>query len=59
MKKSEKTKHMNYASYSIDIAKDRMCLAAEYLQENGLEKDAEQLMKMIYKLEAFENKYNN
>ena len=54
MTKSEKMKR---ADYDINVAKDRMYSAVQKLEEQGLTKDAEQLMRMIYKLEAFQNKY--
>ena len=58
MTKREKEKVMDYASYDINIAKDRMDQAAEKLSEKGLLKDAETLMRMVYRLEMFQTKYN-
>lgn len=42
----------------INKAKDRMWIAANHLEEQGLLKDAETLRKMIYRLEAFQTKYD-
>ena len=58
MTREEKERVMDCVSNDIDSAKYKMAKAADYLAEKGLLKDAEQLMKMVYKLEAFENKYN-
>lgn len=58
MKREEKERAMDCISNDIDSAKYKMAKAADYLAEKGMLKDAEQLMKMVYRLEAFENKYN-
>ena len=57
MKKETKRRYMDQASCDINAAKDRMDRAASILAEAGMDKDAEQLMKMVYRLEAFQNKY--
>ena len=57
MKKSEKMYAMNYTTYDLNVAKDRMHDASVYLAEMGLFKDSEQLEKMIYRIEKFQNKY--
>lgn len=58
MKREEKEHIMDCVANDIDKAKYNIDRAAEYLEEKGLVKDAEQLMKIIYKLESIENKYN-
>ena len=58
MKREEKERIMDCASNDIDSAKYKMARAADYLASKGMLKDSEQLMKMVYRLEAFENKYN-
>ena len=44
-------------SSNLNNVKDEIYEAVEYLEEKGLHKDAEQLMSYIYKIEAFQNKY--
>ena len=58
MTREQKQNTMKNASYDINVAKDRMYSAVQVLEESGMEKDAGQLMKMIYRLEAFQTKYN-
>lgn len=58
---TKEEKREAFDSWEIDKlnqAKDLMASASDYLTEKGLYKDAEQLMKMVFKLEAFQNKYN-
>lgn len=60
MKKSEKAKVFNRwdVSNGINDAKSGMWYASDILEENGLFKDAETLRKMVYRLEAFQTKYD-
>lgn len=58
MRKNEKETIMNKTTYDINIAKDRIAKAAETLEAFGLEKDSEQLMKIVFRLEILQNKYS-
>lgn len=58
MTKEQKSKAMRSVSDEINAAKNRMARAADELLEKGLLKDAETLMRMVYRLEEFQNKYN-
>lgn len=58
MTKAEKANTMEMTEYELNRAKSLMQEAVETLNEAGMTKDADQLLKMIYKLEAFQNKYN-
>ena len=58
MRKSEKNEIMSKTDSKLNKAKDLMAEAADILEENGLVGDAERLMKMVYRLEAFQNMYN-
>lgn len=42
---------------NLNTCKDKMYEAVQFLEEHNMHKDAEQLMNMIYRLEAFQNKY--
>ena len=42
---------------NLNEVKDRINDASEFLHEQGLHSDAEQLMKIIFRIEAFQNKY--
>ena len=42
---------------NLNVVKDRIYNASEFLHEQGLHSDAEQLMKIIFRIEAFQNKY--
>ena len=57
MKREEKRRIMDCVANDIDKAKYNMARAAEALESKGLAADAQQLMKMVYRLETFENKY--
>lgn len=52
----KKADAFNKVSDDINKAKDNMAKAAERLAEYGFDRDAEQLMRMVYRLEAFQNK---
>ena len=58
MKRAEKEKVMNRASCAINRAKDEMNRAVHILEENGMDKDAETLYRMIIRLEMFQTKYD-
>lgn len=51
-----KAQAFNKVSDDINKAKDNMAKAAADLAEYGFDRDAEQLMRMVYRLEAFQNK---
>lgn len=57
MTKETKNEIMNKTTYDLNEAKDRMYQGVQTLEDNGMIRDAETLMRMIYKLEAFQNKY--
>lgn len=57
MKREEKAKAMDWTERHLNRAKDEIYEASEILRERGMNTDAEMLMKMIYKLETFQNKY--
>lgn len=57
MKREEKARAMEWADRNLNRAKDEIYEASEILRERGMNTDAEMLMKVIYKLEAFQNKY--
>lgn len=57
MKGIEKANAMNRTTSDLNKAKDDMYRAVQKLENEGLQNDADQLMKMIWKLEAFQNKY--
>lgn len=58
MKRAEKEKIMSKAGCEFDRAKHSLDRAAEILAENGLYKDAETLMRMVYRIEEFQTKYD-
>jgi len=58
MRKSEKNEIMSKTDSKLNKAKDLMAEAAGILEDNGLAGDAERLMKMVYRLEVFQNMYN-
>lgn len=57
MKKEERAKVFDSLTSTFNRAKDNMARAAEELESKGLMADAQTLMRMVYKLEAFQNKY--
>ena len=57
MTREAKARVMNEVTYDINEAKRRMYMAVEHLEGKGLSKDAEQLYRMILRLEMFQNKY--
>lgn len=57
MKIEDKIKAMNKTTCDLNAAKDRMYSAVCTLESYGLIKDADQLMRMIFRLESFQNKY--
>lgn len=59
MTRKEKAEALNQVGYDLNIAKDRMYKSVVNLTSAGMAKEADQLMKMIFKLEAFQNKYNS
>ena len=58
MKKETKREVMNSTDCQLNGAKDKIYEAVQKLQENGMNIEAEQLMKIIYRIEAIQNKYN-
>ena len=58
MKKARKLEIMNKTTYDLNEAKARIDYASRLLEEFGLTKDAEDLMKIVFKIEAIQNKYN-
>lgn len=58
MKRAEKEKIMSKADCEFGRAKHSLDRAAEILAENGLYKDAETLMRMVYRIEEFQTKYD-
>lgn len=60
MTNKEKAKAMDSweVANRINDAKDAMDRAVEQLENKGLYKDAETLSRMIFRLEKFQNKYN-
>ena len=58
VKAEKKAEIMKRASDDITPAKDRLYRAVQTLEESGMSKDAEQLMKMIYRIESFQTKYD-
>ena len=58
MKKVEKAEAMDRTTSNINRAKEELYRAVRILEEEGLEKDAEQLYRMIIRIEKFQNKYN-
>lgn len=58
MTKREKAIEFESATYRLERAKSVMIEAEDLLREAGLIKDADQLCKMITRLETFQNKYN-
>jgi hypothetical protein len=57
MKGIEKANAMDRTYCDLNKAKDDMYKAVQTLENAGLQNDADQLMKMIWKLEVFQNKY--
>ena len=57
MTRKEKAEVMYRNEDELNKAKYAMARVAEALENAGMTKDAETLMKMVYKLEAFEHKY--
>ena len=58
MKKEKKREVMNSTTCELNGAKDRIYEAVQKLQENGINVEAEQLLKLIYRIEGIQNKYN-
>lgn len=58
MKRAEKAKAFHKAMNEFNRAKAEMHTAAMILEEQGLYKDAETLMNMVYRLEMFQTKYD-
>ena len=58
MKKEEKREIINTTICELNGAKDRIYEAVQKLQDKGMVQDAEILMKIIYKIEALQNKYD-
>ena len=58
MKKEKKQEVMNSTICELNGAKDRIYEAVQKLQENGMNIEAEQLMKIIFRIEAIQNKYS-
>lgn len=59
MKKEEKQKVFNSweVQSRLNKVKDLLNDVGSYLDERGLPKEADQLMRMIFKVEAFQNKH--
>lgn len=57
MKREEKAQVMKETAEDLNRAKDEMYEATLKLEAAGMVRDAERLMRMIYRLEAFQNKY--
>lgn len=57
MKKEIKIDKFNSIVSDLNEAKDRIYKVVNDLEEAGLNRDAEQLIKMLYHIEAFQNKY--
>lgn len=59
MKREKKAEIFNEwkINENLNVVKDRIYDASEYLHEEGLHSDAEQLMKIVFRIEAFQNKY--
>lgn len=58
MTRTEKQEVMEKTEYELNKAKLLMDEAVEILYDAKMFRDADQLLKMIYKLEDFQNKYN-
>ena len=58
MKRAEKAEIMNHTMSDLNRAKDAIASAVFVLQAEGLERDAETLENMLYRLEAFQTKYD-
>lgn len=58
MTQAQKKDAMDRASYDLNEAKDRMDKAVYTLESHGMWRDAEQLRKMILRVEQFQNKYD-
>ena len=57
MRREEKARTMNEASYDINIAKDRLFKAVEILSASEMHGDAEKILDMIAKLERLQIRY--
>lgn len=58
MKKEKKQEIINSTTCELNGAKDRIYEAVQKLQENGMIVESNQLMKVIFRIEAIQNKYN-
>ena len=58
MKKEKKQEIFRGSSCDFNRAKDSLYDVVRKLEFEGLMRDADQLMNMIYRIEAFQNKYN-
>ena len=58
MRKTRKSEIMNKTTYDLNEAKERIARSSRLLEAYELTKDAEDLMKIVYKIEAIQNKYN-
>ena len=58
MKKTRKFEIMDKTTYDLNEAKERIARSSRLLEAYELTKDAEDLMKIVYKIEAIQNKYN-
>lgn len=55
----EKAKVMHELSCNFDRIKYGLDECAEHLESHGMNADAESLMKMVYRVEAMQNKYRD
>ena len=55
---TQKKEAMDRTAYNLNQAKDRMYNAVYMLEAHGMWRDAEQLRRMILKVEQFQNKYD-
>ena len=55
---AQKKEAMDRTAYDLNQAKDRMDSAVYTLEAHGMWRDAEQLRRIILKVEQFQNKYD-
>lgn len=58
MKKEEWIEAMDAVEYDLNSSKDKIWRAADDLREKGMNREADALMKIVYKIEYIQNKYN-
>lgn len=58
MTKAEWIEAMDAVEYDLNKSKDKIWRVADDLREKGMNREANALMNIVYKIEYIQNKYN-